>query len=95
MSDHKVKKVGGPECICTETVHGKDECPVHGKHPALNDDGELQFDFGIKDGIVIVDFGKSVKWIGLPPDDADEFAKIMMRVAHQARTGMKVSSVPS
>ena len=58
------------------------------------DPGELQFDFGIKNGMVIVDFGKAVKWFGLPPDDADEFAQIMMRVAHQARTGRKVASVP-
>lgn len=58
------------------------------------DESDLQFDFGIKDGAVIIDFGKSVKWIGLLPDDADEFARILMRVAHQARTGCKVASVP-
>lgn len=26
-----------PECICHETTVGKDECPVHGKHPALEE----------------------------------------------------------
>ena len=48
-------------------------------------DGNLQFSFGTKNGMVIVDFGKLVKWIGLPPDDADEFARLMVKAAQQTR----------
>lgn len=55
---------------------------------------DLQFNFGIKDGLVVVDFGKKVTWVALPPDDADQFAQIMMRVAEQARRGQKVATPP-
>lgn len=48
---------------------------------------ELQFDFGIKDGMVIVDFGKAVRWIGLPPDDALQFVQHMAKVAKQILAG--------
>jgi hypothetical protein len=48
---------------------------------------ELQFDFGIRDGMVIVDFGKAVRWIGLPPDDALQFVQHMARVAKQVLAG--------
>jgi hypothetical protein len=35
------------ECICHETVHGLDECPVHGKHPAVTEAEKVVEDRGL------------------------------------------------
>jgi len=53
----------------------------------------LQFNFGIKDGNVIVDFGKSIKWLGLPPLDALRFGELMIKTARQTLEGKTEASV--
>ncbi len=49
-----------------------------GQHPqgkiAPDDEGELQLAVGVTNGKVVVDFGTSVKWIGLDPDQALQLA---------------------
>lgn len=37
-----------------------------------------------KNGVVIIDFGKSVSWIGLPPDRAAAFAEAIRRYAERS-----------
>lgn len=48
------------------------------------DEGELQFLIGAKDGIVFLDFGKNVSWIGMSPEDAVELAEGLIKSASVA-----------
>ena len=48
------------------------------------DEGELQLAVGAKPGKVIIDFGKSVKWIGMEPEGARQFAVFVMNRANEA-----------
>jgi hypothetical protein len=49
-----------------------------------SDEGELQLAFMVKDGKVIVNFGKPVAWLGLAPADARQFAVFLMKRANEA-----------
>ena len=58
-----------------------------GKHrPKINenDDGPLALAIGHKDGVVVINFGKRVTWIGLPPKEAQELATLILRNAAEA-----------
>lgn len=63
----------------------KREFGATGKFPQghLNDDDEGELKMGVAydklNGIVHVEFGKKVAWIGLPPPQAIEFAKLLLR----------------
>jgi len=46
-----------------------------------SDEGELSFAVGAKEGNVIVEFGKPVAWIGLPPQLARDFADSLTKHA--------------
>lgn len=46
-----------------------------------DDEGELRFAVGAKDGKVMLDFGKPVAWIGF---DADQAIDIAMRLVKEA-----------
>ena len=46
-------------------------------HP--RDEGELRFAVGIKDGVVVMNFGKSVTWIGMDPDLAITLGEQLIR----------------
>lgn len=48
------------------------------------DEGELQLAVGTLGGEVIVHFGKPVKWIGMPPQDARQLAVFIMNRANEA-----------
>ena len=49
---------------------------------AAQDDGELLIEFGLgPGGQIIVEFGTSVQWIGLSPDDARGMANRLLRIA--------------
>lgn len=46
------------------------------------DDGDLQIGVAQdSQGNVILNFGTNVSWIGMPPDQAIQFAKLIMRRA--------------
>lgn len=49
----------------------------------LNDDdeGELLFMIGKENGNVVLDFGKPVTWLGLPPEDAVSLAEALVQAA--------------
>jgi len=46
-----------------------------------SDEGEIRFAVGSKDGNVIIEFGKPVAWLGLPPDLARELAVLLTKHA--------------
>jgi len=56
-----------------------------GEHPdgkiSKDDDGELAVGFTVSDGNVIMKFGKPIEWIGLPPENARQFAMQLLRMA--------------
>lgn len=43
-----------------------------------NDEGEIQFALGTKDGKVVLDFGKPVAWLGLLPEQAIDIGQMMI-----------------
>lgn len=43
------------------------------------DEGELRIGIAIKDSNVIIEFGKPVKWIGLPGDEAIALGKLLIK----------------
>jgi hypothetical protein len=48
-----------------------------------SDEGALQFAVGERDGNVIIDFGKPVAWIAMPPEQAAKFASALVRHARE------------
>jgi len=46
-----------------------------------NDEGELSMAFRHEKGNVILDFGKPVVWIGLPPKEAAQMASMLLKHA--------------
>ena len=52
---------------------------------AKDDEGELSLAVAAKDGSVMIAFGKSVSWIGMGPDDAEQLANIILERAKEAR----------
>jgi hypothetical protein len=52
----------------------------HGKLTP-QDEGGIRFMVGSKDGVVIVDFGKPVAWLGMPPSDARALAESLVKHA--------------
>lgn len=47
-----------------------------------NDEGELRLGVGIEGKNVIIDFGKPIEWIGMPKENAIEFANILIANAN-------------
>ena len=50
-----------------------------------DDEGELELAVGARNGSVIIVFGKSIKWIGMGPDGAEELAELLKTRAKEAR----------
>lgn len=48
------------------------------------DEGSIQFAIGEKDGKVVIDFGTPVHWIGLSPQQAADFASLLLKRAREA-----------
>lgn len=40
---------------------------------------------GHQDGQIMIHFGKPVAWLGIPPAEAMELAKLLMQHAHEAQ----------
>lgn len=51
--------------------------PAHSRAEKLNnhDEGGIRIAIGIKDGVVMIDFGSEVTWLGLPKAEAIAFAE--------------------
>lgn len=48
-----------------------------------DDEGELRLGIGIEGKNVIIDFGKSIDWIGMPKANAIEFANMLITNANK------------
>lgn len=59
------------------------------------DEGSIQFAIGEKDGKVVIDFGTPVHWLGMSPQQAAEFASLLLKRAREVgrKTGQTVSFV--
>lgn len=44
-----------------------------------HDEGELRFAAGVRDGVVVLDFGKSVAWFGMDPDAAITLGELLIK----------------
>lgn len=51
-----------------------------------HDEGEIVYGVSDKDGVVIINFGKPVSWLGLRPSDAHELAGALVERAKHAET---------
>ena len=47
------------------------------------DEGAIQFAIGEKDGKVVVDFGTAVHWLGMTPQQAADFASLLLKRARE------------
>jgi hypothetical protein len=58
-----------------------------------SDEGAIQFAVGEQDGKVVIDFGTSVHWVGMTPQQAADFASVIMKQARLAarRAGESVA----
>jgi hypothetical protein len=45
------------------------------------DEGAIQFAIGEKDGKVVIDFGTAVHWVGMTPQQAADFASLLLKRA--------------
>jgi len=45
------------------------------------DEGSIQFAIGEQDGKVVIDFGTSVHWLGMTPQQAADFASAVLKRA--------------
>lgn len=56
-----------------------------GDHPngriTPTDEGGIQFAVASKGNVVIIDFGKPVVWVGMPPDQARGLAELLIKHA--------------
>lgn len=52
-----------------------------GKVRGREDEGEIQFGISDKDGEVILDFGKPVAWLGIPPDQVRSLCRALLKRA--------------
>lgn len=50
-------------------------------HLTKTDEGAIQFAIGEKDGRVVIDFGTPVHWVGMTPQQAAEFASMLLKRA--------------
>lgn len=47
------------------------------------DEGELRLAVAHADGVVIIDFGKPVSWLGFAPHEARQFADLVLKHASE------------
>jgi len=50
------------------------------------DEGELQLAILVRDNTVVIEFGKSVAWLGLDADGAIEFANLILAHANEIKS---------
>lgn len=61
---------------------GTGEYPM-GKLTA-SDEGAIQFQIGVKNGKVVMDFGTPTAWVGMDPQQAADLATILLKRAREA-----------
>lgn len=49
-----------------------------------SDEGEIQMGVTVRQGTVILAFGKEVAWLGLPPQQARELGRLLLERADDA-----------
>lgn len=47
------------------------------------DEGAIQFAIGEKDGKVVIDYGTPVHWVGMTPQQAADFASLLLKRARE------------
>jgi len=52
-------------------------------HLTKTDEGAIQFAIGEKDGKVVIDFGTPVHWLGMSPQQAADFASLLLKRARE------------
>ena len=59
------------------------------------DEGSIQFAIGEKDSKVVIDFGTPVHWVGMTPQQAAEFASLLLKRAREVarKNGEPVSFI--
>ena len=50
-----------------------------------DDEGELRLAVSSAGDLVRIDFGKAITWLAMPPDEAIEFGKILIKVGMETR----------
>jgi len=55
------------------------------------DEGAIQFAIGEKDGKVVIDFGTPVHWLGMTPQQAADFASLLLKRAREVGRKQGVS----
>lgn len=50
-----------------------------------HDEGEIGIAIGARHATVVMEFPKTVKWIGFPPEQAEEIAELLKKWAQEAR----------
>lgn len=48
-----------------------------------DDEGQLRFAMTVHDGVVILDFGKQIHWLGLPKEEAMKLGQMLIDKANQ------------
>lgn len=52
-----------------------------------HDEGELQIGLSVREGCVVIAFGKEVAWIGMDPSLAEQLGRKILQAAQRARMG--------
>jgi hypothetical protein len=52
-----------------------------------DDKGEIRMLIGVSQGKVIINFGKSISWLGLDKKSAIEFAELVLKHANEIKGG--------
>ena len=49
------------------------------------DEGVLHMAITVRDDVVVIAFPKKIAWIGMPAEQAEEFAELLMKRAKEAK----------
>jgi len=86
MSNHSSDSDPAPDPILRKMLEKIGE-PLGktGQHPrgrlTPTDEGGIRMAVGSRDGVVVLDFGTPVAWVGLPPSEARQLAASLMKHA--------------
>lgn len=80
----------------TEALETADLGPT-GEHPngrlTPTDEGGIRFAVGARNGTVVLDFGKPVVWVGMPPSQARQLAEALVRHADAIEPDARIFEV--
>jgi hypothetical protein len=86
MSNHSSDPTDPPDPAMRELFDKmKQALGPTGEHPrgmlTPTDEGGIRFAVGSKNGVVVIDFGKPVAWVGMPPAEARQLAESLVKHA--------------